>query len=279
MRLLISFIFSLFGKILSKNNHEAAINNNINKIENAIYKIIELVNDYSNEGIFNIFLHIYPFSKDKNYYFIENQKTKEKIGINKNSITFEKNKLENTEKFLWKIIPHINRENNIVYYVQNCYSKKYLIKTNYNKKIMVKCSFSNSTGNSLNENNEFRFIKFYRQVERINDTSDLLLKEPIDVVYTYSDVNDPDLFRKDVETLIKKNIQNGELKYSLRSVLKNIPWIRKIFIVMPNKKVKFLKDENEIKDKIIYVNDKNLTGLDTNSVHVIHLNLFNLNDS
>jgi len=46
------------------------------------------------------------------------------------------------------------------------------------------------------------------------------------------------------------------LRYSLRSILQYIPWIRKIFIVMPNEKVRFLKPYDEIKDKFVYVNDK-----------------------
>ena len=47
--------------------------------------------------------------------------------------------------------------------------------------------------------------------------------------------------------------------------MKNIPWIRKIFILMPNDKVRFFKDYNLIKDKIVYVKDKDLLGYDSSN--------------
>ena len=64
---------------------------------------------------------------------------------------------------------------------------------------------------------------------------------------------------------IKKDENNKELKYSIRSILKNIPWIRKIYILMPNKKVLFLKENNLINDKIVYVNDKDFLGYDSSN--------------
>ena len=47
--------------------------------------------------------------------------------------------------------------------------------------------------------------------------------------------------------------------------MKNIPWIRKIFILMPNEKVRFFKDYNLINDKIVYVKDKDLLGYDSSN--------------
>lgn len=72
----------------------------------------------------------------------------------------------------------------------------------------------------------------------------------IDVVYKYIDLTDPTLHREGIPQ-IKKDYDNNELMYSLRSVLKNIPWVRKIFIIMPNDKVRFLKATEEISDKIV----------------------------
>ena len=66
---------------------------------------------------------------------------------------------------------------------------------------------------------------------------------------------------------IDKDYDNEELRYSIRSILSNIPWIRKIFILMPNEKVRYLKDYNSIKEKIIYVKDKDLLGYDSSNPH------------
>ena len=85
-----------------------------------------------------------------------------------------------------------------------------------------------------------------------------------DVVIKYVDLSDKELVRKGIPQ-IKKDNDNGEIKFSLRSILKNIPWINKIFIVMPNEKVKYLKNYEEIKEKIIYVKDKDLAGFDSAS--------------
>ena len=40
---------------------------------------------------------------------------------------------------------------------------------------------------------------------------------------------------------MEKDIENGEIKYKTRSKLQNIPWVNKIYIIMPNKKVKYFK--------------------------------------
>lgn len=61
--------------------------------------------------------------------------------------------------------------------------------------------------------------------------------EPIDLA-------DENLHREGIPVR-KKDYDNEELRYSLRSVLKNIPWIRKIFIIMPNEKVRFLKEKTD----------------------------------
>ena len=75
---------------------------------------------------------------------------------------------------------------------------------------------------------------------------------------------------------IYKDFDNEELRYSLRSILENIPWVRKIFILMPNKKVKFLKSSHEIKEKIIYINDRDLLGYDSANIYAFTFNLFKM---
>ena len=117
---------------------------------------------------------------------------------------------------------------------------------------------------SLKEASIFDFYKIYEEADYYRHDFELIEKEPIDVVIKYIDLRDPFLIRKGIHQ-IKKDYDNEELRYSIRSILKNIPWIRKIFIIMPNEKVRFLKNYNDIKDKIIYVKDKDLLGYESSN--------------
>ena len=75
---------------------------------------------------------------------------------------------------------------------------------------------------------------------------------------------------------IPKDEDNEELRYSVRSILRYIPWIRKIFIVMPNEKVKFFKPIEEIKKKIVYIKDKDLLGFDSANNQAFLFNYYKL---
>lgn len=79
----------------------------------------------------------------------------------------------------------------------------------------------------------------------------------IDLVYLWVDGNDPKWLKKK-QLFMDKKINtvgryqdNQELKYSLRSVEKHLPWVRKIFIVTDNQIPDFL-DINHPKIEIIY---------------------------
>ena len=117
----------------------------------------------------------------------------------------------------------------------------------------------------LNKASEFNFIKIYEEINE-NDKlkEELIEKEPIDVLIKYIDLRDPYLKRTGIHQ-IKKDLDNEELRYCIRSILKNIPWVRKIFILMPNEKVRYFKDYNLINDKIIYIKDKDILGYDSSN--------------
>ena len=100
-------------------------------------------------------------------------------------------------------------------------------------------------------------------------------KEPIDVIIKYIDLTDKQLNRTGIKQIYKDK-DNEELRYSIRSILENIPWVRKIYILMPNKRVKFLKTEDEINDKIIYVNDKDFLGYDSANIFSFTFNLYKM---
>ena len=108
----------------------------------------------------------------------------------------------------------------------------------------------------------------------IEDES-LLDNEKIDVLIKYIDLSDENLHREGLPN-IKKDIENGEIRYSIRSILENIPWINKIYILMPNDKVKYFKDKEFIKEKIIYLRDKDVLGFDSASSITFEFNLWRL---
>ena len=77
----------------------------------------------------------------------------------------------------------------------------------------------------------------------------------IDLVYLWVDGNDPEwqekrsaFFQKKFKNFSKNSsgryLNNGELKYSLRSIESYAPWIRKIFILTDNQKPKWLNISN-----------------------------------
>ena len=79
----------------------------------------------------------------------------------------------------------------------------------------------------------------------------------IDLVYLWVDGNDPEWLNKK-QLFMDKKINtvgryqdNQELKYSLRSGEKHLPWIRKIFIVTDNQIPTFL-DTSHPKIEIVY---------------------------
>ena len=178
------------------------------------------------------------------------------------------------------------------YINENCSSEWTFIEINKNKYIIQnknKCYIVYENNNlkcenvDINQAKQFYLIKIYEEVKHTKEDLELIEKEPIDVFIKYIDLSDPFLKREGIPQ-IKKDENNQELKYCLRSILKNIPWIRKIYILMPNEKVKFLKEYDYIKEKIIYVKDKDILGFDSADSHAFQFSLpkmkkFNISDN
>ena len=118
----------------------------------------------------------------------------------------------------------------------------------------------------IEETSTFKLNKIYFEVENDSKYKALLENEPIDVLIKYIDLRDPNLNRKGIHQ-IEKDYDNEELRYSIRSILNNIPWIRKIFILMPNERVRYFKEYNLIKERIVYVKDKDLLGYDSSNIY------------
>lgn len=214
--------------------------------------------------------------KDNNYYIVSSF-LKQKIGVNNNKIQFYKsNKNINKNKLLWKLIK-LNKEQ---YLIQNIFNKKY-IESHNNRLICSNDLYSNEFNanifdNSLICNNfSFKFFKLSEEFILTKKNLYIINKEPIDLVIKYIDLTDKSLNREGIKQIYKDN-DNEELRYSLRSILEYIPWIRRIFLLMPNKKVKFLKNIDEINEKIIYIKDKDLLGYDSANIFAFTFNLHKL---
>ena len=276
---IILYIYLLFTKnvICQPELKISFINNKDYSVKNAVYSIRNREGNYSFQFPFFIkvaqryliknYLLIKENDNGEDYFYIKDNFSNKLLSAYNDKIT-NYNDLENVEKdyALWKIIPKINEENNLVFYVQNKKTKAFwnFIDSSENKYIQLK------NVSIINNYNEFQFNELYKEVEK--KESKILEKEPIDVLIKYIDLTDLKLNRLGIKQ-IKKDQDNQELKYSLRSIFKNIPWIRKIFILMPNERVKFLKSQEEIKEKIIFVKDKDLLGFNTASPSIFQFNL------
>ena len=245
-------------------------------LENGIYNFIFndlYVNYYNNELIIsksdlskvNSRFRIKNILEKLNisFYFIESLNKNDELFISNNQTIplFVKYKFKKKKNFLWTFIKKKNNK----YIIQNrnyCYIKVINFK--------IKCQ-----NISIEEASQFKFIKIYEEVEINKLNYSLLEKEPIDVLIKYIDLRDPLLKRKKIHQ-IKKDFDNEELRYSVRSILKNIPWIRKIFILMPNDKVRYFKDYNLIKNKIVYVKDKDFLGHDSSNSLAFQFRLWNM---
>ena len=188
---------------------------------------------------------------------IEHVKTNLKLALSSSNLEMLKNE-DNKSK--WNFI-----ESNGKYYIQN--RKKCYIRFKAQKLICDNISLKYAT--------QFNLIKVYEEVNNNKYDINLIEREPIDVLIKYIDLSDPNLKRKGIPQ-IKKDEDNKELKYSIRSILKNIPWVRKIYILMPNKKVQFFKDYNLINDKIVYVNDKEFLGYDSSNSHAFQFRFWKM---
>ena len=218
----------------------------------------------SHIGSFNSSFRIkkYSYNLKTSFYYIEYLETKNKISVSKkkkDSNLKQNNDIHNM--YLWSFIKIKNNN----YIIQN-EKKCYLIV----KDLSIKCEYI-----SMEKASQFKLIKLYEEVTEKELNNELIEKEPIDVLIKYIDLRDPLLNRGGIHQ-IKKDYDNEELRFSVRSILKNIPWIRKIFILMPNNKVRYFKNYKLIKEKIVYVKDKDLLGFDSSSSITFQFNYWKM---
>ena len=215
-----------------------------------------------------------------NSYYIESGVFNKFLGINnKNQIIFVKDNKLKESNIKWRFIKLKENE----FLIQNIFSYNYLeIGVTKNKNISSytpRCLNYISKKNYDNVPNSFKFsfFKLFEEVQLKQEHVEIIEKEPIDVLIKYIDLSDQSLKREGINQ-IKKDEEHGEIRYSVRSILQNIPWIRKIFILMPNEKVKYFKPIEEIADKFVYVKDKDFLGFDSANSNVFQYHLFNMSN-
>ena len=225
----------------------------------------------SNKKKANFYIHKFLDKKgDNNFYFINTFINNTKLCLNEENQLIEKCEKENNDDISkWLIIKKEKIKEG--YIIQNKKSQKYIGLNSINNDNL----FQNNLTVKSDKNNATIFILYKIYEEHIPKETDLLKKEPIDILIKYIDLKYPTLKRDNIKQ-IKKDEDNEELKYCLRSIIENLPWIRKIFILMPNDKVKFLKSQKKIKEKIIFVKDKDLIGFDSASIYVFQFNLWKM---
>ena len=254
------------------------------------YRIDSLYNGYSitNEDGKNVILILkkkgdsqnFIFQLfESNYDFIECRFTGKRLGVNENNevVAYDKQDEKNKDKFLWNIQTYEseNNQNKDQFIFQNKFSSNYLELKEINEtKFELKCELKNNN-DSENYKNVFTLVKIFEIINIKKEHLEFIENEPIDIVIKYIDLTDKNLNREGIKQ-VKKDEDNEELKYSVRSIFKYVPWVRKIFIIMPNEKVRYFKPYKEIKDKIVYVKDKDLVGFDSANSAVFQFNLFRL---
>ena len=245
------FIFLLYFNLLIQE-----------KIKNGVYNILVsnlyLYNYKRQISLTDKFIYPHTFFRIKNvlndknesFYNIEKIDSNYKITLLEGkSLNISRNK--NDSNF-WKFI-EIKENSFIIQNKKTCFMKI--------KNMDIFCDTI-----PLDEASIFELNKIYFEVDNSKYNITLLKNEPIDVLIKYIDLRDPNLNRKGIHQ-IEKDYDNEELRYSIRSILNNIPWIRKIFILMPNERVRYLKEYNLIKERIVYVKDKDLLGYDSSNIY------------
>ena len=213
-------------------------------------------------------------------YFIKSRNENSRIGVDEeNRLHFYKlDDNENIKKTYWNIIRYKNNDDSNIFLIQNAYNKKFLEIKTENNKVRCKNSIKYNPLKNIDTSQDihkFKLFKLFEEHKTRPIDIEIVNKETIDVVMKYTDYTDKTLNREGINDIIKEKDME-EIKYSIRSILRYIPWIRKIFIVMPNDNVRFLKPIEEIKDKFVYIKEKDLIGFDTINPAALQFRLFEL---
>ena len=279
MKLFFIFLLQNFLFIKIKTKNKEALN------FKEVFKIYSVYNNYSLTNENNIIQfckskyklgQTFQINKaDKDTYYIEIKNNHKKLKINQNGHVLMDMRADNKnpkKEGEWKIFKIEENQ----YVIQNAETSNFMeINNNYLQCINKLPLPLDEHKSEIKDVFKFNFFKLYEEVEFTPEQLEIIEKEPIDVLIKYIDLSDKNLKREGIKQ-IQKDEDNEELRYSIRSILKYIPWVRKIFILMPNEKVRYFKPYDEIKEKIVYVKDKDLLGFDSANIYAFTFNLFKM---
>ena len=240
------------------------------------FKLAECYSKLSFRRITRFCKYLFRISPiDSDSYTLESIASNKKISTDdSNNLKLEEIKNSDlTDYSLWKLI-NVNENE---YLIQNIKTKNFLKSESFS----VRCS--NDISNNISNGNydrilpsfKYKLLKLYVESETKEEYKKYIDEEPVDVVIKYIDLSDKTLNREGIKQILKDQ-DHEELRYSIRSIYQNIPWFRKIYIVMPNEKVKYFKPIEEISDRIVYIKDKDLIGFDSADSFVFQFRLWNL---
>ena len=252
MKNLLVIFFLIFSSqtIIQEAVYNLMYNNSYFSYEN---KNITVTNNTREEINSNFRIKKVSENSDTQFYYLEHINTNLNLLLSpKNTVHIElnfTNITNNSELFSeWNFIESTDNK----YKIQN--KNKCFIKVTNNTN--VTCEIISSEYAS-----PFKLIKIYDEVIENETNKELIEIEPIDVVIKYIDLTDTNVSIRGMPKN-RPEFDMEEIRYCLRSIIQNIPWVRKIFILMPHKKVKYFKDYDLIKDRIIYIKDKDFFGTD-----------------
>ena len=126
------------------------------------------------------------------------------------------------------------------------------------------------------ENVSVKLTKLYLSFPQ-EDKEGILNNTVIDIVLKFDDLSEHLIFK---DRLYKKDYeeeyQNEQLRYCLRSIMKNIPWFNKIFLVMPHDHFHFMKPQPERRGRIIWIRDEDYVGHFTASSQTQEYNIWKM---
>ena len=242
-----------------------------------------VISSYSNKLYFTIKNDVLEFSsiqtnfklisKNSNSYYLVSRGRSKIIGIdNKNEIhVYDRKDNLNESQILWNLIKIKKNK----YLIQSNFNQNYLEEYKNNLVLVDNPKiYKKNLDNKIKKNSLFNLIKVFEDDES-KKYMNFIKKEPIDIIVKYIDLMDRTLNRSGIKQIYKDQ-DNEELRYCIRSILYYIPWVRKIFILMPNKKVKFFKSYDEIQEKIKYIKDKDLLGFESANSFSFSFNLYKM---
>lgn len=231
-----SFIFfSLEQNKINKIATNETFNEELKELEDGFYKIksydnFSLFTKHPNNQSSEVFFVLKTYNIIENntvQYYIEDTKTQKILFTNSTNIFFQKDDTNFTNNYLWKLIPKINKDRKLIYYILNVNYERYIeynsseLNDNYKFKLSDKYNIE-----QLTKDNEFTFEKSYNSfydfdkiffskhknisdensINSIKTSTSSIKKEILDNLQNIKKINNDKNIQNDEDGLIKEII-------------------------------------------------------------------------